>query len=353
MALLLLCAGCDPFNTDFADLESAVDYEASAPVVDDTARTELRVMTWNIKFGGGRIDFFFDCHGDRVLMSESEVVENLEGLKDLIDAQAPDILLLQEVDVLSKRSAYVDMVQWLLDHTELSHGVYASQWKADFVPSDGIGRVDSGNAILSRWPIDNATRIALPLIGEQDGLTQYFYLKRNILRGQIQVPGAGELHVINTHLAAYSSDGTKKKQIDQVVALMDELDAAGKTFIMGGDLNTMPAGTEKRTGFDDQACEGDRFSGGDSESEETWLDDLYASYEPAIALDTYQADNSPWFTHSTAKDVLWNRKLDYLFTNAIFDQSQSLTIQTEDVGGYPTMPLSDHAPTFTIWEVAP
>ena len=27
-------------------------------------------MNYNVKFGGGRIDFFFDCFGDRVLMSK-------------------------------------------------------------------------------------------------------------------------------------------------------------------------------------------------------------------------------------------------------------------------------------------
>ena len=255
---LWLCTGCDPFNTDFADVESAVDYRAQAPETDNDERSELKVMTWNIKFGGGNIHFFFDCHGERVLMSETEVINNLEAIAQFIESREPDILLLQEVDVLSKRSAYVDMVRWLLDNTYLSHGVYASQWKADFIPSDGIGRVDSGNAILSRWPIEDATRIALPLIGEQDGLTRYFYLKRNILKGRIQVPGAGELHVINTHLSAYSSDGTKKKQIDQVVALMDEIAGEGHKVLMGGDLNTMPAGTEKRTGFGDQACHGAR-----------------------------------------------------------------------------------------------
>ena len=64
---LLLCAAtvsaCDPFHTGFDDSEGAVAYRAhdEKPAPDPTR--PLRVMNYNVKFGGGRIDFFFDCFG--------------------------------------------------------------------------------------------------------------------------------------------------------------------------------------------------------------------------------------------------------------------------------------------------
>ena len=61
----------------------------------------LTIMTWNIKFGGGRIDFFFDCYGDRVVMTEQEVIQNLAGLLRKIRQVKPDILLIQELDRFS------------------------------------------------------------------------------------------------------------------------------------------------------------------------------------------------------------------------------------------------------------
>jgi len=61
-----------------------------------------------------------------------------------ITAMDADILLLQEVDTDSKRSAYIDQVQWLLDNTAMNYGVYASMWEVQFVPSDGLGRVNTG-----------------------------------------------------------------------------------------------------------------------------------------------------------------------------------------------------------------
>src|SRR5690606_25181918 len=110
------------------------------------------------------------CFGDRVLMNKGEVLHNLERLAEKINQYDPDVLILQEVDVSSKRSAYVDQMQWLLDHTRLRYGVYAAQWKADYVPSDGLGAMDSGNGILSKYPLSEAERIALSLRSEQSGL---------------------------------------------------------------------------------------------------------------------------------------------------------------------------------------
>ena len=186
--ILIVINGCDIFNTNFENQEDARMYRAKdityAPVP-----AVLKIMTWNIKFGGARIDFFFDGWGDEVLMSESVVIENTQNIADYINEVDPDIILLQEVDIDSKRSAYVDQVQLLLDETDLNYGAYASQWKADFVPSDGLGRMNSGNAIISKWRITDAVRIGLPLI-DQDGLTQYFYLRRNILKTKIVVQEA-------------------------------------------------------------------------------------------------------------------------------------------------------------------
>ena len=348
----LALSGCDPFHTEFEAVEPAQMYTASEKALSEEVPEDLTVMTWNIKFGGGRIDFFFDCHGERVLMGKSEVVQNLEGLAAKINQVSPDILVLNEVDVGSKRSAYVDMVQWLLDHTPLNHGAYASQWKADFIPSDGLGRVDSGNAILSRWPLTDATRIALSLIGEQDALTQHFYLKRNLLHAAVALPDGGAVRVLATHLSAYSSDGTKKTQIDEVKSWMDTFVGAGEHVILAGDLNAIPPGSWKLKGFADEACPAEGpFDAGDFSAETDWLDALYADFSPAVTLEEYARNNLPHFTHTTDKEGFWNRKLDYLFTNGAFVDGSSLTHQASWSGGMPTMPLSDHAPMSVRWVV--
>lgn len=339
--LLAPVLGCDPFHTTFDDDEAPAKYQAQKLVDPEPPGEELLVMTWNVKFGGGRIDFFFDCHGDRALMDEQEVLDHLEGLAGKIRQVDPDILLLQEVDVASKRCAYVDMLQWLLDNTELNYGVYASQWRADYVPSDGLGPMDSGNAIMSRWPLQDSERIALPLIDEQDALTQYFYLRRNVLKTRVAVPDAPPTWVLNVHTAAFAKDGTKKKHIDIFKANLDALDDAGQFVIAGGDLNTLPPGAPKLSDFDDSMCVGE-YEADDYSGEVGWLDPLYERYAEAIELEDYTADPDRFATHTTDKDGFWNRRLDYLFTNGSW--RGGLVHQDTATGGMETMPLSDHAP---------
>src|SRR5690606_21910728 len=97
-----LLVACDPFHAEFEPVEAARSYSAERIKKVASASGTLTVMTYNIKFAGGRIDFFFDCHGERVLMSKAEVVAHLEQLATVINTVNPDILFLQEVDVNSK-----------------------------------------------------------------------------------------------------------------------------------------------------------------------------------------------------------------------------------------------------------
>jgi endonuclease/exonuclease/phosphatase family metal-dependent hydrolase len=350
LASSIALAGCDPFHTGFEDLEAAHYYRKADPGPVPDPKPVLRAMNYNVKFGGGRIDFFFDCFGDRVLMSSDEVRRNLERLAAKIRQVDPDILVVQELDVNSKRAAYLDQMQWLLDHTALDYGVYASQWKADYVPSDGIGAVDSGNGILSKYPLSGAVRIALALRTDQSELERYFYLKRNLLRATVNV-GETKVVVVGVHAEAYSKDGTKKSHIDRFKAELDRWSEAGELVLGAGDLNTLPPGSFKSHDFPDSVCTNEDFIADDYRDEATWLESLYESYASEIPLADYQADNASHFSHTTDKDGFWNRKLDYFFTNASIVPGSGLVHQDEAHGGMATMPLSDHAPVTVEIEV--
>jgi len=339
---LLACA-CDPFGAKFDPVEPARLYQASNATPAPALDRPLRVMDWNVKFGGGRIDFFFDCFGDRVLMTRSEVVANLEGVATKIRQVDPDILFLQEVDVNSKRSAFLDQVAWLLEHTDLRYAAYASQWRTDYVPSDGLGPMDDGIAILSRWPIDQATRIGLPLRSDQSAATRYFYLRRAMLRARVQLPGSRDLWLVNTHTDAYGVDGTKLQHIERFQQEMNALDDAGELVIGGGDLNALPPGTTKLFDFPDSVCTNEDFVADDYRPEVGWLDPLYARYAPFVPTADYQADNAAYFSHSVDGRGFWNRELDYLFSNGAWALGSGVVHQDARTG-LDTMPLSDHAP---------
>ncbi len=345
-SLLLLVAAttaCNPLQNYFEPIEDAQTWEKAEKSPVPPYSGQLKVMDWNIKFGGGRIDFFFDCFGDRSVMSTAEVESNLDGLISKINQADPDILFMQEVDIASKRSADIDMIRYILDRTSLNYAVYASQWRTEYIPSNGLGAMDSGNVLMSRFPMSDAKRVALTPWTDQSEMHAQYYLKRNMLRAKTEVPGFGRLTVITIHAEAYSQDGTKKKHID---AFKDELDraaAAGEPFLAGGDLNALPPFTVKTKGFPDSVCK-DEFVADDYSAETEWLTPLYDAYDHALGIEDYKADNERWFTHTVDGRGWWNRCIDHLFTNGRFVAGSGLVHQSIARGGMETMPLSDHAP---------
>ncbi len=338
---------CEPLVTEFDNTEDAVMYVASEINSTSSDPDTITVMTWNIRFGAGRLPWFGDCCGDRVILTEGEVYGHLNAIADKIVECDPDIVLLQEVDRCSKRTDYIDQIRWLLENTKLNYAVYASNWKAQFIPSDGLGRIDMGNVIMSRWEIAEAERIQLPLRGDQDALTQYFYLRRNILRAKISIPELDDFYAVNVHTAAFSTDDTKLSHIDRFKQLLDNLSSSGYQFVAGGDLNELPPGSEITDYCLKDMCEGESFhnpgddpfhkEGSNFTDEQDWLSPLYNSYQSAIDLDDYRLDNTLYFTHSVGPDTVWDRKLDYLFTNGNWLLDLSITHQE-------ARHLSDHAP---------
>ena len=345
----LILTSCDPIVHEFKDIEDAVIYRANN-IKDVNAQDTIKVMTWNIRFGVARLRFFGDGCGDRVIMTKSEVIEGLEGIAEKINQENPDILFIQEADVQSKKTGYIDQAQWLLDQTDFNYGAYGSMWESQIILADGLGRVNTGNLILSKWEIENAERYQLPLRGDQDGLTQYFYLRRNVIKAKVSMPGKS-FYAVNTHLTAFATDDTKQKHIDGFKAVLDGITAEGASFIAGGDLNEIPPNASKMDYCIDDKCEGELYhSGGENEHKEgsyfvpeiTWLSSLFNSYNPAIPLDVYGASETDHFTHSPDDKLQLDRKLDYLWTNTKWFNGTTHQEATE---------LSDHIPVSATWVI--
>jgi len=324
----------DLFNSNFTKIENAIFYKAKNIKKVILNENKLKVMTWNIKFGAGRIDMFFDCHGNREIIKRNEILDNLKLISAKINEISPDVLFLQEVDIDSKRTSNVDEAQYILDNTDLNYGYYASQWKSSFIPRHNIGKINTGNLILSKHPLKNGKRYSLPLIGSQNLLVQYFYLKRNFIVTEMEI-NKHKLQLINTHLSAYASDETKTRQVNQIEDFVNNLNQNKSSFILGGDFNLLPPQSKIVKDFPDSVCKGN-FEAGDFSKQLEWLSPLYNSFKSAIALSDYQDKNDKYFTHTTDKKGFWNRKLDYLFSNRKLENG--MVLQKD------TMNLSDHAP---------
>ena len=342
-------SSCDPIVNEFNDVEDAIMYRANS-MTEFTAKDTVKVMTWNIRFGVARLLFFGDGCGDRVIIKKSEVYEALEALAGKIKQEDPDIILFQEVDVQSKKTAYIDQAQWLLDNTDFNYGAYASMWESQIILADGLGRVNTGNLILSKWKLENAERYQLALRGDQDNLTKYFYLRRNVLKATVAMPGKPFV-AVNTHLTAFATDDTKQKHINGFKAILDGIVAEGQSFVAGGDLNEVPPNASKLDYCIEDQCDGETFHTFDESyhkeasffgSEVTWLEPFYKQYKSAIPLNIYGTNESEHYTHSVDIKLTLDRKLDYLWTN---------TSWINGITHQEAVKLSDHIPISAKWVV--
>ena len=215
---ILGVSACEPMADDMAFDREEVPVFTRSSIVAPTnpVPSELRVMAWNIKYGAGRIDFWFDYWGDRTQMTISEVEANMGNIYELLNEYNPDILMTEEIEVNSRRSAHYDMVQGILENTRLNYGAYIQTWDSRYVPSEGVGRTDLGNAIFSRYPITFAERIRQVDRTDQDEVTATFYIHRMIGRSIIDFSYNPETPAFVVPTKPYNQDGTKAQHILQV-----------------------------------------------------------------------------------------------------------------------------------------
>ena len=355
---VLFYYGCDPFVNEFPESYEPIMFHAenipnSSPVYDGGV---VKVLTWNIRFGSGRFPFFGDSCGEGVLVDDETVQNTMESIADELNSIGADIVFLQEVDLESKRTGYLNQVQYLLDNTYLNFGVYASMWEADIIPSDGIGRINTGNAILSRFELSDAERIQLRLRTDQDDLIQYFYLRRNILKARIPKLDQGEkqFFAVDVHATAFATDDTKEQHINKYIEVLNNINDAGDVFVTGGDLNAVPPGAITDYCESDM-CIGETFHNSLSDpfhkegsffenfpNEPDILLPLYGVYSPAI--DIALCNMPEHYTHAPVTSMIsdsiytkYDRKLDYLFTNGDWLTGSGATHQS-------AWQISDHMP---------
>ncbi|WP_257451720.1 endonuclease/exonuclease/phosphatase family protein [Archangium lipolyticum] len=345
-----------------------------APVTNPTS---LKVMAWNVKYGACRIDFWFDFWGDRVQMSSTEVTDCLTKVAALVREYDPDILMAEEIEVDSKRSAYIDMVRFLLENTNLRYAAYMSTWDSRYVPSEGVGRMNLGNAIFSRYPITKAESIRQVDRTDQDVVTATFYIKRVIGRAEVDLGNGRTIAAYVVHTEAYDQDGTKQKHIQQI---HDLLRAEKLPWVIGGDFNELPPVCDERAPAEaPESCDGKlRLSGFLDERESSKgtefeqppytpsvMKPFYEDFEPFIPLARYgvgEANQRPYFTHSMlGPDAVndqgvpgfWNRTLDYLFIRKGEVWTDTDVIQEPGRLGVQSnaLELSDHAPVAGTWRL--
>ena len=126
----------------------------------------MRILSYNIHKGIGGRDRRYD----------------LQRVIDVIDAQEPDVICLQEVDRNVRRSGYDDQPAILAEH-------FRAQGVA-FQLNHRVGQGGYGNLVLSRWPLSWHSDVSLKLKWRKS---------RAAIVAVVQSPD-GPVKVVNQHL---------------------------------------------------------------------------------------------------------------------------------------------------------
>jgi endonuclease/exonuclease/phosphatase family metal-dependent hydrolase len=186
----------------------AVFYWACSPQLTSSAKSDadgngvLKVMSYNIHHANPP--------------SKPGLID-LDAIANVIKRDNPDIVGLQEVDRFTKRSGNIDEAKLLAEKT----GMYFQFFKA--IDHDGG---DYGVAILSKFPIADAAKIALPQVTKGE--------PRVLSYASIALPNKTSFIFANTHLDATRPDSNRVVQMKTILAALAQ---RKKPVILVGDLN--------------------------------------------------------------------------------------------------------------------
>ena len=220
--------------------------ETEAAVIEGTANRTLkrgdsfRIVTWNIGYGalGEDADFFMDGGSMVRGQSADAIRKNLENIETAIDALDPDVLFLQEIDRDSSRSHRVKEYADMQGYLSAYQSSFANNYKVSYVPypMPPLGKIDSGVATFSSYPVKDAQRIQLPVPFTWPVRT--INLKRCLLVSRVPIADSDqELVLVNLHLEAYDEGEGKAAQTAMLAELLQTEAEKGNYVIAGGDFN--------------------------------------------------------------------------------------------------------------------
>jgi len=195
-------------------------------------------------------DSTLSSSGDRMVISPEEAVKkNISGGANFLKSKPTDFYLLQEVDMESKRSYYINQYDAFSKNLEGYNAVFSKNFDVAhipipvFEPWNSYGTALSGLGTFSKYKPLKSTRYDLP--GKFHFPDYLFQLDRCAAVHRFDLESQKELIVINIHNSAYDKGGNmKKKQMAFLKELIIKEYEKGNYVIAGGDWNQCPPGFE-------------------------------------------------------------------------------------------------------------
>lgn len=236
--LFLIYASISDFKPDIKETIS----QSETPDTIDISKN-LSLMIWNIGYSGlgDDMDFFYDG-GKQVRTTKERTQQNFNFIKDFLGQNDTlDFILLQEVDIHSRRSYRINQYDSLKNLLKGHLPFFATNYDVKFVPSpvtNPLGRVKSGLTSFTKYQPKSVIRYSFP--GNYSWPVSLFMLDRCFLVKRFPTTDHKELIVINTHNSAYDDGSLKKQQMEYLKEFLLTEYQQGNYIIVGGDWNQNP-----------------------------------------------------------------------------------------------------------------
>jgi endonuclease/exonuclease/phosphatase family metal-dependent hydrolase len=243
VAIALFYLWASAGTTDSQNYATIAEYDA--PLVKDSAES-YTLVSYNIGYLSGLANNttekpkreFFEANQARVIAA--------------LQAENPDIVAFQEIDLAAQRSYEVNQAQTIAQALKLGTGAIAINWDKRYLPfpywppQAHFGKTLSGQAVLSRYAIEAHRRIVLERVADKPFFYKAFYLDRLAQVAQVNIAGKPVV-VINIHLEAFDEE-TRRRQTQFVRSLAEEY-AQKHPVILLGDFNSAINRTTKEKDF--------------------------------------------------------------------------------------------------------
>ncbi|PHR54362.1 MAG: hypothetical protein COA43_16630 [Robiginitomaculum sp.] len=200
------------------------------------AGATISVLSWNLGYAGLGKDSDFIADGGQNFFppSKAHVDANLEGIKNILDANRADIYMLQEVSEPDTLTLGVDVLAGVKSVMENYAWFYANDISTMLIPTK-YG-VHHGLGSFSRLISEPVHTLRLPLEPTRlNGLLkrQYHVQIRELTDGN-----NNEWAFVNIHLSAFDEGGNiRVQQFERLLEIADTYYKEGKHVVIGGDWN--------------------------------------------------------------------------------------------------------------------
>jgi len=207
------------------------------------ASDEISILTWNIGFAGmDEYHSFYLDGGDDVSISGSFVSDNLMKIKNFIKDQNTDLIILQEVDKNSSRTADMDQDKIISEYLNEYFRSFVYDFKINFYPlplDKMIGKLHSGFLTLAKYQPQKVFRYRI--IKEDNWPANIFSKDECVLSWEYVLANGKKLIVYNLNMSGYTDEDLLLKGITYIRGMMLDEYLKGNYVLAGGDWGiTLP-----------------------------------------------------------------------------------------------------------------